>query len=510
MDEFTAVPELERSQPGSVESGSRSQTPALSSGPQKRGPATQTGDQKAKKAKTNKKLNPKEQVKNSNSRASSQPPTPNAEPNKGSQKARVSASATKKAVEKEYPVPIRLNLPPYKPEDLTALPRLPAFITPPTCSSFQHPQTGEEIELYSTDDHPFNRRGFRYIPCEASPEFPALGYRQIELPPYIPRVSYEDMSSHILVDRETSTIVSTEKGYRTARANVGVREGRWYWECVILKGNTGPEDGNIRIGWTRREASLETPVGFDAYGYGVRDVTGQKMYISRGSNFMKEPFKAGDVIGLYISLPPISYQLQAANSAKGKAPAKLLKDSKSHEVSNVIRDRFPTKYKGQLYFEQYECVPVKHMQDLLNQSSSDDAAAREKELREQGLPHSSIRIYKNGKYVGTPFERLLPFLPPHSAPLTGPDARVVDDGQLGYFPSISVYRGGVAQFNFGPDFHYFPADLRHEAKSADILKSVRPLSERYAEQIAEDVLWDIIDEVNLEIGKENDGSDVED
>lgn len=212
---------------------------------QKRTAATLDG--KPKKPKTSKKVSAKDQGKSSNSRAISQAPAPNTEKSKSLQK------NGKKQSKEDYQVPIRLNIPPYKPEDLVAVPRPPAFLTPNFFSRVLIPNSDQEIELFATDDHPFNRRGFRYIPCEASPKFPLLGYRQIEVPPYIPRVSYEDASSHILVDRETSTIVSTEKGYRTARANIGVREGKWYWECRIIKGNTSADNGNVRVGWTRRE-----------------------------------------------------------------------------------------------------------------------------------------------------------------------------------------------------------------------------------------------------------------
>ncbi|KAK9462091.1 uncharacterized protein V1516DRAFT_673732 [Lipomyces oligophaga] len=413
----------------------------------------------------------------------------------------IELNGRKGPIKDDYQIPLGTPMPPFKPGDLEAIPRPPMFLHTTTHAHVYCPGSKKEVELYLTDDHPFNRRGYRYIPCEASEEFDSLKYRPTEVPPFGPRVSFEDMSPLVMVDRDTATIVSTEKGYRTARANVGVREGKWFWECRILRANSidagQQEAGNVRVGWTRREASLETPVGFDAYGYGIRDVTGQKMYISRGSDFMKEPFKTGDVIGLYISLPPVTVQLEQATSPSTKIrPKKIQK--RATAVSNVVRDRFPIRYKGQMYFEQYERVPIKRFQDMLNQTSNDDIIAREKTLREEGLANSSIRIYKNGKYVGTPFESLLPFLPPNSVPLSTYDVRTTDDGNLGYYPSISVYRGASAQFNFGPDFDYFPADLRHEAQSSDPSKAVRGMYERYDEQIAEDIVWDVVDEVTLQ------------
>ncbi|KAK9453131.1 hypothetical protein V1511DRAFT_505726 [Dipodascopsis uninucleata] len=366
--------------------------------------------------------------------------------------------------------PFRVRMPAYKPGDLTAKPRPPAFVINTQVSPLG------DIYLCATDDHPFNRRGFRYIPCEATLDLPNIMYRQTDIPPFGPRVNYEDMSMQALVDVSTGTIVSTDKGFRTARANVCAREGQWFWECRILRSaganKENNHDGHIRIGWTRREASLEMPVGSDAYGYGVRDVTGQKMHISRGSEFMNEAFQTGDVIGLHISLPTIAEQLND--------------QPLSPKISNVVRDRFPIRYKNQLYFEQFECVPAKEFQDMLNQSSIDDPAAREKILKQKGLPNSYIKVYKNGKLVGTAFDSLLPFLPPHSKPLANLGGRTIDDGFLGYYPTISVFQGGAAQFNFGPDFDCFPSDLRNT--------NVRPMCDRYVEQIAEDVVWDVIDE----------------
>ncbi|KAK9238314.1 hypothetical protein V1525DRAFT_341765 [Lipomyces kononenkoae] len=455
---------------------------------------------KTKKTKVVKKPSAKDQGKVQSANGI---PSLTSAPTTTAERVKKSRGRPKRQPEEEYISPVRVKLQPYKDGDINAIPRLPVFLPPSGAFPMWNSRDKEEVNLYLTEDHPFNRRGFRYIPCEAAPDLPGLMYRQIEVPPYWSRVNYADMSTQVLVDHSSATVVSTEKGYRMARANVCVREGKWFWECRILRANVSSADGNVRVGWTRREASLETPVGFDAYGYGIRDVTGQKMQISRGSDFMKDGFKTGDVIGLYICLPSISSQLGATPSKRSAKASKTLEVT-NDVVSNVVRDRIPIRYKGQLYFEQFECVPTKEFQDLLNQKSSDDVLTRDLKLREQGLPTSSIRVYKNGKYVGTPFESLLPFLPPHSVPLSTLGARVVDDGSLGYYPSISVYQGGVAQFNFGPDFDYFPADLSREGSSSvGIHERVRPMCERYDEQIAEDVVWDIVDEVDIGLNSDD-------
>jgi len=107
---------------------------------------------------------------------------------------------------------------------------------------------------------PMNRRGFRYSPCEASHLLPALSYRGTEYEPFIARINFEDMNPQVHVNKE-GTGITTAKGWRMARANVGVREGDWYFECKILNG-IAEEDtpsGHVRIGWARREGPSTLP-----------------------------------------------------------------------------------------------------------------------------------------------------------------------------------------------------------------------------------------------------------
>src|ERR1700712_853675 len=82
----------------------------------------------------------------------------------------------------------------------------------------------------------YNKKAFHYTHCIADPAFPAsLYYRQSETEPFEPRLNFEDTSTHMFLD-ESGKHVTTDKGFRMAKANVGVREGRWYWECKITSG----------------------------------------------------------------------------------------------------------------------------------------------------------------------------------------------------------------------------------------------------------------------------------
>lgn len=306
--------------------------------------------------------------------------------------------------------------------------------------------------------------------------------------------------------------------------------------------NNQDDGGHVRFGWARREASLDTPVGFDAYSYGFRDVAGQKVHMSRPREFMpdNESFCQGDVIGLEINLPSLNLHRKVVEGIYNKA-ADVSDDpdmSPLAELSNVVRDRMPIRYKSHIYFEQFEYHPAKDLEELMNPSPVVSAASpinlqptppnpNHPIPALRTLPFSFIRVYKNGRLVGTPFTDLLAFLPPASKPLNQAGAREgLDDGMLGYFPAMSAFRGGCAEANFGPDFWFPPPDFVPAAATStgdeedvDLVrvdlsaasstsrtnksvegknnKRLRAVQERFAEHIAEDIVYDLIDEVDF-------------
>lgn len=564
--------------------------------------------------------------------------------------------------------------------------------------------------LYYTEDHPQNRRGFRYSYCRTiDTSLPNLQYASIEVPPYTARGSYFDRSPSIALSRDAMT-VSTLRGFSTSRANVFVREGSWYYETKILHANSedrwpldqdrdaetdqpearnisreeaqkkqkakstngGPSSvpstrsnsrsgtpnnivsgsmGHVRIGLARREACLQAPIGFDGYGYGLRDTTGESVHLSRPKPFMNEPFKSGDVIGIHLFLPKIDSYL-------GKQREKLRGENKAttNSYKTVSRDRIPIKYKGQMYFESLEYQTTKTMDQLIfsggkkkkredarndtnnSEEIEQDSESEDEYIDQDGqelIPGSFVDVYKNGKYMGRAFKNLKSFMPPSSkhgknkdlpppppppvqnpaianlaqksrtstpipglatsstgatllngvpitstelgdlsakhtskrfsaagsnvngngTPLSPAPTQVFspDDGHLGYYPCISVFKGGVAQYNFGPHFDALPeaisSKIRYSkcSKMGDVYNTatspytatttttsttttttnnnhnhnnttpsfstkdqadadkddsdsiVRPLCERYHEQIAEDTTYDLIDEVEFGI-----------
>ena len=74
--------------------------------------------------------------------------------------------------------------------------------------------------------------------------------------------------------------------------------------------------------YTANPAPLDAPVGFDAYSYGLRDQNFHKLHMSRPKEFVDVPdasFVTGDVIGLLISLPPLSVQREISGDPTVKA-----------------------------------------------------------------------------------------------------------------------------------------------------------------------------------------------
>ncbi|KAG6004428.1 hypothetical protein E4U21_001096 [Claviceps maximensis] len=427
--------------------------------------------------------------------------------------------------------PLRYKLAPPKPSDFD-LPRGPVM----TLHHQVKGHGGQGIEFFETSDHVFNKKNFRYTHCIADPLFPStLYYRQTEPEPFGPRMSFEDAATSIYFDR-TGRAVTTDKGFRMARANVAMREGRWYWECKITQGvqeakETGakPEMGrHVRMGFARREASLDAPVGFDAYSYGIRDVAGEKVFMSRPKDFFPagEGIREGDVIGLEIQLPSESLHRKIMSSMYNPAIDVSDDDDSTEfpdsavETANIVRDRVPIRFKAHTYFEKIEYHTTKELEDLMNPSPAGGSGASTSSETPnplhslpalRTLPNSHIKVYKNGQLIGTAFENLLGFLPPASKPQPQVGAREgFDDGMLGYYPAVSVFRGGAAEVNFGPDFWYPPPEYEGAgAGNADdgggggrttasvLRRTLRGVCERYKEQIAEDIVYDMIDEVDF-------------
>ncbi|KAF3024233.1 hypothetical protein G7054_g2757 [Neopestalotiopsis clavispora] len=437
--------------------------------------------------------------------------------------------------------PMRYKLAPPKPGDFEPA-RGPMFTHHHDVST----PDGSAVAFHETSEHVYNKKNFHYLHCIADPAFPSsFYYRQTEPEPYGAHMSFEDAATHMFFD-QSGRHITTDKGYRMARANVAVRQGRWYWECKITKGTLKREEGgkveshgHVRLGFARREASLDAPVGYDAYSYGIRDVEGQKVHMSRPKDFFPpgEDMAEGDVIGLEIQLPSEQLHRKVVQGHYNPAVDLADDDLATAEGPNIVRDRIPIRFKAHIYFEKIDYHTTKELEDLHNPSpvgasgsahNSDAPNPVHPVPALRTLPKSCIKVYKNGVLMGTPFTDLLAFLPPASKPQAQVGAREgLDDGMLGYYPAISVFRGGAAEVNFGPDFWYPPPGYGKSATepttaqpSEDVEMTdngaaepatttaptdgesipqgdLKPVSERYIEQIAEDIVADIVDEVDF-------------
>lgn len=438
--------------------------------------------------------------------------------------------------QKQHNVVVQPRLKPVPFKQLDLLNKGP--VEPQTSISHEfHVKNSEQtIKFLQSEDHPFNRRGFKYKPCQPNPIFKSNLYSSTDLPPYKIRPSFFDRSSGINFS-ENMEYVSTPQGWRSIRTNCGVREGKYYMEFNIVNANNSDDSSHVRIGVARKEASLEAPVGFDGYGYGIRDLNGQKMTLSRPKEFMSLyndgdcGFTNGDVIGFLIDLPSLKEHKAAVNrfvenlkleidnnevkpSESPKKRQKGKKESSSNDdeikfqiFDNILRDQIPIKYKNALYYEQFEYTTTKQMDHLLNPVIvfGEKAILEEKNNLTHAsknlpiIPNSKIVVYKNGKKIGTMFEDIYSFLPVkfHNDQLNetiyntkqqqNVNYRNTDDGSLGYYPMLSVFLNGVVGLNPGPKFKY-------PIKDPD----VKPMSDRYDESVIEDWLWDMVDEVEAE------------
>lgn len=303
--------------------------------------------------------------------------------------------------------------------------------------------------------------------------------------------------------------VSTDKGFRSVRGNVAVRTGTYYYEAIVERGDgaggagrgtSGGEVGNahVRVGWARREAALDAPVGSDAYSYGVRDVGGEKVHIARPRPYGRE-FKTGDVVGCLIHLPP-------------------------RPETEVRRWRVPLRYKGQSYFEMDEYPVAKEMEALVNREGRVEVAEVEVEKKKGGkkmgggggtverrqkarelplLEGSYVSFYLNGEPMAedAAFEGLYDFLPlppvegerthhrsrlPASLERERESYQYHDDGIIGYFPMVSCFGRGKVRVNFGPEWEKAPR-LPEGVQ-------VKPMCDRWDEFRAEELVWDEKDE----------------
>ncbi|KAI0668521.1 hypothetical protein C8Q78DRAFT_993521 [Trametes maxima] len=421
---------------------------------------------------------------------------------------------------------------PEKPENTVLSSRHADLVSRPRLTISRHPgfiPVGSNSQFFTTEPLCFNRLNFRYTPAGLTALDSALPFRTIESQPTNFRVSWEDRSPFIKVTQDGLGLQG-EKGFRSARCNAPIREGRWYMEVKIelgegdrpsmLKGRK--EGSHVRLGWARREAPLNAPAGYDGYSYAMRDKTGEKVHLSRPRPYGR-PFRTGDVVGLYICLP------------RRRKPEKR----DPYDPAHIKRERIAIEFKGQEYFESLEYTQAKEMVALMDASdrakatnatslpsSSTKKSATVKNLpstsRGKGSapettpmrpvptlgPESYVAFFVNGECQGIAFQDLYDYLPLRTPPnkaeqkkrankegLREHKENPFDDGTLGYYPIISLFNGAQVHINPGPNFDFTPppdidavvanpgeVDIKPQP---DTKPTWRPVCERYSEFMSE-------------------------
>lgn len=456
---------------------------------------------------------------------SSRQSTPGVNNNHSSSKKR-KAAATAAAIPEPSPAPSDSTT--TGPVANVTLPARHDFFSRPrlTISRFPTFPDAPNVVYHTTEQLAMNRFGFRYVPAGVAPPGSALPCRTIESSPTKFRVSWEDRSAFIKVTPDGLGLQG-ERGFRSARCNAPIREGAWYLEVRIeCGGGERPPDAldsnmregsHVRLGWGRREAPLNGPVGLDGYSYGYRDKSGDKIHLSRLRAYGRS-FRSGDVVGMYISIPP----------RRTPDPAD------QYDPAHLKRERIPIEFKGQEYFESLEYPQSKEMISLIEYSNKASATASlpsvplaKKSANAKSFPErkatgsqipvrplpqllgSHIAFFVNGECQKSAYRDIYDYLPLRTTPTSRKKDKEnsrkrarehkenpYDDGTLGYYPFISLYNYARVKINPGPEFDFPPppdieALLRDEEE--DIKPSCeqtwRPMCERYPEFMQEQ--WDL-------------------
>lgn len=209
--------------------------------------------------------------------------------------------------------------------------------------------------------------------------------------PQVVALSRIDKAAQLKISDDRMSVTGW-KGYRSVRATHGVHAGTWYCEVRVASlGGTG----HCRLGWSTKKAELQAPVGYDKYGYALRDVEGHKVTKAWRDDYAAGGFAEGDVIGLLLHMPP------------GGRPIER-------------RDREIVRWKGTMYYVD------------------------EPEPEPEPLAGALVGFAKNGAYLGAAFENIL-------------EGTYYPTASLYTHPSQA--EGATVTFNFGPTFAHAPPEV---------------------------------------------------
>lgn len=258
------------------------------------------------------------------------------------------------------------------------------------------------------------------------------------------RLSVFDKSP-MLISMDEGNMIKGHKGYRSARATAGVCEGDWYFEVEVLdfEGN-----GAVRPGWTTRRSDVETPAGFDVYGFSVRDRTGEFVHCARRKAYGPS-FTKGDVIGCRIILPTLTDEEKESVAAADRAWLEF-------RFVNFLQGQTPadsgidiTSRSKVLFYKNGVCMGT----PLMFQEKAGGSDKKGGQNCSQDGGHGSRARNADGKSSGG------------SKKGKGKDNKASAASSPGswnemragvYYPTLSLFGNAVMKSNFGPNFK-FPA-----------------------------------------------------
>lgn len=278
------------------------------------------------------------------------------------------------------------------------------------------------------------------------------------------------------------------KGYRSVRATTGVCEGDWYFEAKVVSSSG---DGAVRLGWSMRRSEIETPVGYDQYGFGIRDLTGEFIHKARRIPYGKA-FGKGDVIGCRIVLPSLTESEKRANfvSYRRWLEYKYLRFSQGpHPPTsgvNIVNRAYieffrngesmgvPSFFRAEGDYVRLDGstdkveLPVMNSSENLQNSSSEQLLANSSNAAgsvTSGSTSNSAELTSGALDERAPKRRRVSANSSSSGE-TSNTLQSIDERRLGilkremnvafYYPTVSLYEDIRVQANFGPTFAYPP------------------------------------------------------
>jgi hypothetical protein len=269
-------------------------------------------------------------------------------------------------------------------------------------------------------------------------------------------------------------------------------------------GWSGPEaTGNVRLGVSNENASMDGPVGSCRHSYGLRDVNGARVHCGIRRGYMGRGLRPGDVVGVLLVLPEHGLVPEAADASIDRDMS--VAGTRSRELHEVHHEQAEVPMEGWMYaFSPFgvavgasaqppafplQCTgwefPEKDLENDKEGGGADEEGASVQEESvvggmdlpplplhmlprverknhpqppdndEPAPPKSYLRLFLNGRDAGVAFADLRP--------------------ALRYFPSVSCSFGGSATLRPGPAFEFPPSRAFGE---------YRPLSDAFAAEQA--------------------------